>query len=170
MKLALRKDAPAGATLWQRFTCWVIKARLASQYCHGGIVIDGTLYHITSADGPHTLGPGQWSPERWVLIDFGGDDALAKVRFYDATNHPQGPVKRWVWHAVKGYDWVSLLAFAGITARVRWLHYCFELVWFMRTGQAPKFRVTPEMLILLSKLNTTSFVDFVRYAKGVLRC
>lgn len=150
MLLALRKDPPVGATLWQRFSCWVIRARLVSQYSHGGIVIDGALYHITSFGGAHVLQPGQWSPARWDLVDVGGDDTQAVELFRRVQAPPKAPMRRLIWRMVNGYDWFSLLAFAGPPVRVSWLRYCFELCWLMRTGEEPSRRVTPEALLFLA--------------------
>lgn len=149
MKLALRKTAPTNATLIQRIACWIIKARLVSQYCHGGIVIDGCMYHATSAHGLHRLIAGEWTPENWVLIDLGdGLDESAK-NLFDM-------------HIGAAYDWLSLLAFVGLPARDGERFYCFEWCWFAMTGEHPKVRVTPEMLILLSGVNQSRY-------KGVLK-
>jgi hypothetical protein len=139
MLLALRKTAPEGATLWQRFVCWVIKARLASDYCHGGIVIDGHLYHSTSALGLHRLDAGYWTPKNWDLIDIGGDDEAAKRLF--------------TMHIGAGYDWFSLLAFVGLRVRDSERMYCFEWCWLAVTGEPPRVRVTPENLVLLAILH-----------------
>lgn len=146
--LAFRRDAPTGANWLQRLFCWAIKTRLVSQYCHGGIVIDGALHHITAAGGFEVCNPGEWSPERWDLVpDHGADPDIAAARFYElaAPN-----IKGWrlrVWRIVKGYDYFSLLAFVGLPMRVSWLVYCFELMRYMRTGEKPRGRVTPEQLI-----------------------
>lgn len=147
MKAAFRRDPAVDATALQRLANWAIKARLVSQYGHGGVVIDGTLYHVTANGGYHTLPPGEWTPERWDLFDVGGDDAAAMARFYDASTPPDGRFKRWLWETVKGYDWFSLLAFVGLFIRVRWLHYCFELQYHMITGEYPKQRVMPEVIL-----------------------
>ncbi len=133
MKLALRKGPPANATIWQSIACWVIKARLASRYCHGGIVIDGNLYHSTSALGLHKLRAGDWTPKNWDLIDIDADADAAKHLF--------------TMHIGAKYDWLSLLAFVGISARDRERMYCFEWCWMAITGEAPTFRVTPEILL-----------------------
>lgn len=148
MKIALRRDAATGATALQRLFCKLIKLRLVSQFCHGGVDIDGTLYHITATHGPHTLGPGQWNPDAWLLVDVGGDDAKAIELFNDFREPPLGLFQRAIYKLVNGYDWFSLLAFVGPMIRVGWLMYCFELCWLMRKGESPTFRVTPEMLIL----------------------
>jgi len=112
VKLALRKDAPQNATIWQRIACWAIKARLVSQYCHGGIVIDGKLYHATAARGLHVLAQNEWSPEHWDLIDIVADRDVAWYA--------------WLRHEGAKYDWFSLLAFVGLTARDSRRMYCFE--------------------------------------------
>lgn len=151
MLLALRRDAPVGASWSQRFFCWLIRARLASQWCHGGIVIDGVLYHSTCARGPHALSPGQWTSAHWDLIDIGGDDAQARREFEAACTPPTGWWRRLWWRITKGYDSFSLFAFVGLAVRVSWLHYCFELCYRMRTGVKPGVRVTPEMLLTLRK-------------------
>lgn len=148
MKLALRKTAPTNATWVQRLACWAIKARLVSQYCHGGIVIGGVLFHVTAAHGYQKLYPGEWTPEHWDITDVGGNDAAA-LAIFDTVSKP--PAKRWqrvIWRLLKGYDWFSLLAFVGPLVRVWWLNYCFELCWWMMTGQRPTGRVTAEMLLV----------------------
>lgn len=156
MLLALRRGAPENATIWQRFACWVIEVRLASLYNHGGIVIDGTLYHSTAAHGPHSLPPGDWTPERWDLFDIGGDDARALAEFELACTPPRGRWQRLWWRSTRGYDTFSLLAFVGLAVRVSWLHYCFELCARMHSGEKPKERVTPEVLLLAAiKHHTT---------------
>jgi hypothetical protein len=152
VKLALRRSAPVDATAWQRFTSWIIRARLVSQYSHAGIVINGTLYHITAKHGAHELGPDEWSPQRWDVIDIGGDDALAIEIFRRVQAGPQGRLQRWVWRLVRGYDWFSLLAFVGPPVRVGWLRYCFELCWLMRMQQEPTDRITPELLLAADRL------------------
>lgn len=133
MQLALRKDAPTNATLWQRFACWAIRARLVSQYSHGGIVIKGALYHATSANGLHKLEAGEWSPENWDLFDIGGDNRAALALF----------------EKLKGvkYDWFSLLAFVGIRAHDTNKFYCFEWCYYARTLASPDVRITPEILL-----------------------
>ena len=133
MQLALRKTPPNNATLWQRFACWVISARLVSQYCHGGIVINGWLYHATSAKGLHVLKPGEWTPENWDLIDVGADHETAW--------------RMWLRYAGARYDWFSLLAFVGLRASDSRRMYCFEWCWLAMTGDNPRIRITPETLL-----------------------
>ncbi len=146
MQLALRKTAPNDASLWQRFACWAIKARLASQYCHGGIVIDGRLYHATSARGLHSLEAHEWTPERWWLIDLGDgrdDDAFGLFEK----------------HVGAEYDWVSLLAFVGIPARDVKRFYSFEWCLAAMTGEVPTDRVTAEKLLSIILIEKRYFAD-----------
>lgn len=137
MKLALRKTAPTNATWLQRLACWAIKARLVSQYCHGGIVINGELFHATAAHGLHSLPAGQWSPDNWDLIELG-----------DAHWH-HSALKLFAHYQGARYDWVSLLAFVGLRVRDHDRMYCFEWCWLAMTGQVATERVTPEMLLTL---------------------
>lgn len=148
MYAALRKGPPTGASLFQRFFCWLIQERLVSQYSHGGIVIDGWLYHVTAAHGYQELAPGEWTPERWDITDIGGDDARAIEIFHEVRRAPEG-WRRHVWRLLKGYDWFSLLAFVLPGIRVWWLNYCFELMWLMRIGLRPTGRVTPETILTI---------------------
>lgn len=132
MKLALRTTAAKDATFAAHCAATAIKVRLVSQYCHGGMVIGNVLYHATAQHGVVCT---DFTPEHWDLIDLGNSmdaDALARVL----------PVLG------AGYDWFSLLAFvipAEATDQQRW--YCFELCWYLMTGENPTFRVTPEMLL-----------------------
>jgi len=155
MLLALRKDAPADATLWQRFACWAIKARLASQYCHGGVVIDGRMYHSTSARGLHMLDAHEWTPDRWVLIDLGDERDAEVLQIFT--------------HGLAGseYDWLSLLAFVGLPARDASRMYCFEWCWLAMIGEKPESRVTPELLILLSLVKPSRIREFVRFSRSL---
>lgn len=134
MKLALRRGAPTNATVWQRMACWVIRARLVSVYCHGGIEIGGWLYHATAARGLHRLAPGEWSPERWDLIDMGeARDARALALFAE--------------HEGAAYDWFSQLAFVGLRARDSRRFYCFEWCYLAMADALPRTRVVPETLL-----------------------
>ena len=148
MKLASKKDAPANATLSQKLACWIIKARLVSMYSHAGIVIDGDLYHMTSTKGWEVVKAGDWSPEKWDLTDFNGDKEKVKELFRKKSLPPTGTVKSLVWKLCKGYDWFGLLAFVGPKVRVSWLDYCFEWCYLAITGNAPKGRVTVEILLV----------------------
>ena len=135
MKLALRRDAPSNATPLQTLACKVIKARLVSQFSHGGIVVGDNLYHSTGSRGLHMLEAHEWNPSNWLLIELGTTQDLRVLNLFER---------------VKGmkYDWFSLLAFAGLSARDGNRVYCFEWCWWCITGAPPSTRVTPEMLIL----------------------
>ena len=148
MIIALRRDPPSNANWLGRLFSWVIKTRLVSLFCHGGIVIDGVLYHSNFARGPHKMQPGEWNPDKWDLIDYGGDDAQAIVEFEAACTPPEGWWRKFWWKITKGYDVFSLLAFVGPGVRVAWLHYCFELCYRMMTGRKPTSRITAEILLL----------------------
>jgi hypothetical protein len=133
MILALRRDPPSNANLLGRLFSRVIKARLVSDFCHGGIVIDGDLYQANSLHGLHKVPRGSWTPTNWVLLDVQGDDAAALALFKK--------------HEGAQYDWMGLLAFVGLRAgRDGWM-YCFEWCWLAMTGSNPTARVTPEKLL-----------------------
>lgn len=146
--LAFRRDAPTGATRAQRFACWIIKARLVSQFCHGGTAVDGTLLHITAHGGYKKDEPGQWTPDKWDLVPAHGADADAVLaRFEQARAPVLSGWRAWVFKLLRGYDWVGLVAFAGITARCSWLRYCFELQLHLLKGDCAVDRVTPEIVL-----------------------
>ena len=134
MKLALRRYPAVDATLIQRLACGAIKARLVSQFCHGGIIIGDDLYQATATHNLHTLPSGKWTPRRWDLFELGesrDSDALALFKINEGA----------------GYDWLGLLAFQGLPYGDPEMLYCFEWCWFAMTGERPNFRVTPEMLL-----------------------
>lgn len=134
MQLALKKTPQADATLIQRLSSWAIKAQLVSKYSHGGIVINGAMYHSTSARGLHRLAPGEWTPESWDIFDVEGFDEVALALFDK--------------HQGAAYDWLSLLAFVRIRgARDASKMYCFEWCWLAMTLHVNDERVTPEMLL-----------------------
>lgn len=134
MKLALRSQYAADASWLDRRANDVIRARLVTRYPHAGIVIGDTLYHSTAKRGVHSL--KDWTPERWDLIECGGDDAKALEVFAQLDGGR--------------YDWLSLLAFVGIKARDSKASYCFELCHHMMTGEHPTDRVTPENLLRIA--------------------
>lgn len=139
MKLALRRSAPKDATAWQAFACWVIRARLVSDFCHGGIVIDGELYHATAARGLHKLKADEWEHHKWDLIEVDCDEERALSLFGSLEGAK--------------YDWVSLLAFVGLNVNNRKKMYCFEWCWLAMAGEIPDGRVTPENLLILGLKN-----------------
>ena len=137
MFLALKTTTQSDATRMQRLSSQVIKARLVSSYSHGGIVIDGDLYHCTASKGLHKMAAGTWSPDAWEIFDIGGDDATALALF----------------EKYKGaaYAWLRLLTFIGFkTVRDFTKMYCFEWCFLARTTIFPTERSTPEKLFAFS--------------------
>jgi hypothetical protein len=92
--------------------------------------------------------PGEWNPDKWDLINYGGDDAQAIAAFEAACTPPKGWWRKFWWKITKGYDVFSLLAFVGPSVQVSWMHYCFELCYRMMTGRKPTSRITAEILLL----------------------
>lgn len=130
--LALRRDAASNATWWQRALCALVRWRLVSQWCHAGIVRDGVLHHVTTADG--LTSTNDWTPHRWELF------ALPDSCSYVLQTALQA-------YAGAKYDWFSLLAFV---LPGRWWSdhrlYCFELPALV-LGISTRQRVTPEILV-----------------------
>lgn len=138
MKLALRRDASIDATTLQKIACSLVRARLVSSFCHGGIVINNNLYHATSLNGLCKVNEGEWSPSRWDLFDLGCDGDGAALDLFEKNKG-------------MSYDWFSLLAFVGFRAVDTSRVYCFEWSYWAITGTPPMLRVTPEDLILLAQ-------------------
>lgn len=130
--LALRRDAASNATWWQRALCALVRWRLASDYCHAGIVCDGVLHHVTTTDG--LTSTDDWTPARWDLIELPGS----------ARDVLQSALQA---HAGAKYDWFSLIAFLlpGRWSDHRKL-YCFELPAIV-LGISTRQRVTPERIL-----------------------
>ena len=133
--LALRRDAASNATWWQRALCALVRWRLASDYCHAGIVCDGVLHHVTTQDG--LTQTEDWTPRRWDLVrlpDSRRADLAYALREYKGAQ----------------YDWFSLLAFAlpGRYSDHKRL-YCMELPAIVLSVPMNE-RVTPERLLLAS--------------------
>lgn len=129
--LALRKTAASNATIWQRIFAALTRWRLCSNYCHGGIVCDGQMYHMTYANGLHI---SDFDQVKWDLYEL--PDCYSR-RLYDLFSQ---------YKQVK-YDWFSLLGFVlpwRITDSRRM--YCFE--WCARVMGLPiNKRITPEDLL-----------------------
>lgn len=134
MKLALRK-APDSDKWNHKLAAAIIRTRLVTRYPHAGIVIGSTLYHATAAHGVNDEPFVQ--TDNWELFDISGSDSLAISRYIDEEG--------------KEYDWFSLLAFAMIPARDSRRWYCYELAYYLITGEKPKDRITPEDLLKLCK-------------------
>lgn len=135
MHLALKRTPASDATRLQRACCTAIKVRLVSQYCHGGIVIDGWLYHATAEEGlgrePFDMAKAN---DGWDFFDLGSERDTEALFVYSVLEGT-------------GYDWFSLLAFVlpGRISDARRL-YCFE--WCaLAMGLEPYGRVTPEILL-----------------------
>jgi hypothetical protein len=135
MQLALKSSNASDAKWWHRMASWVIKTRLVSQYSHGGIVIDGDLYHTNAQHGLHKVPAGWWEPSKWDIFDLDTrNDDFAKALFEDR----QGAK----------YDWLGLLAFIGADIYTRDRLYCFEWCWIAMTQPEEDVRVTPELLLV----------------------
>lgn len=137
MILALRHTLPPDAPRASRIGVAVIEARLVTRYAHAGIVIGDTLYHATAAKGVHKV--QNLDLTGWLLLDLG-------------VEYDQGALALFNTVEGAGYDWVSLAAFivSNSSDSQRW--YCFELVWLLMTGAAPKERITAEDLIVQAML------------------
>jgi hypothetical protein len=130
MYLALRKTN--GDTLAASWFSILTRYRLLTKFPHAGIVIEGRLYHSTLQYGLHNV--PFTNPGNWHLIEA-----------------PDWNDARGIYRRRRGvkYDWFSLLGFV-VPWQVRDSSrlYCFEWCWLAMTGENPRFRVTPEMLLL----------------------
>ena len=135
--LALRRSASSSAGWLARLACWLIRVRLASVWCHGGVVVDGTLLHATATHGLCRVLGDAWEPHKWDLFALPDSSADAIVQRYRDAYPAQ-------------YDWFSLLAFVlpGRWRDARRL-YCFEWCSLALTGTRPTSRVTPDMLLAM---------------------
>ena len=134
MQLALKRTPASNATRWQRTFAALTKWRLCSNYSHGGIVIDGRLFHATATNGltsqPFDIAAASAG---WDFVDLGqGNDAAVKALF----EQRQGTK----------YDWFGLLAFVLPWRADDSLLYCFEFC-ALAMGLPINGRVTPEMLL-----------------------
>ena len=130
---AFRKTPPNNPTLFQKIACWVTKARLVSQYCHGGMIVNGDLLHVNTKHGLHK--EIDWTPDNWELFEIKADS--------------QNILELFEKYKQAKYDWFSLIAFVGLSISDPDRLYCFEWMWLAITGQNPSFRITPEMLLTL---------------------
>lgn len=132
MMLALRATASDSGTWWDRVIASVVRWRLASAWCHGGIVIGDVLYQCNPEHGLHAT--TDWTPSKWDLIYLGDSrDAAALALFAQRAGAP--------------YDWPGILGFALPWVRGDLLAlYCFE--WCGLAMGAPAERwMTPERLL-----------------------
>lgn len=132
MQLALRSTAADGATPAQRAFAALTRWRLCSQWCHGAIVLGGTLYQANATHGLHAA--PSFSPDKWQLIELGQQhdaQALALFKVLDGA----------------AYDVLGVLGFGlpGVRGSDQRL-YCFE--WCAMAMQMPAARwMTPERLL-----------------------
>lgn len=131
MLLVFRHEIRPEAKPLDKAGAAIIKARLVSDFYHGGVVVDNVLMHSTLGKGLHCV---PFRPDGWYILDVGNSQDLHAldgfVRFENA-----------------GYDLFSLTAFVvpwRMSDARRW--YCFEWQWYCLTGEIPTFRVTPEKL------------------------
>lgn len=131
MKLALRATAATDANLAERAFASLTRWRLASQWCHGGIVIGDRLYQVNARHGLHQ---SDYTPDRWWLLDLGGEHDERALRLFAELDGA-------------GYDYLGVLGFGlpwvrGDDERL----YCFE--WCAMAMGVPHHRwMTPERLI-----------------------
>jgi hypothetical protein len=130
--LALRHRDPTGLRgLFAKLIRW----RLVTDYPHAGVVVGGTLYHATLADGVHAQ-PAPTAADGWLLLPTTLDEQTARQRIAQRMGLP--------------YDWPSLLAFV-LPVSVRWSRadYCFEFGRYVLSGDKATDRVTAEQLAVL---------------------
>lgn len=130
MKLALRAPAATDANAAEKAFAAITRWRLASQWCHGGIVIGDTLYQVNARNGLHSCG---YTPERWWHLDLGSE---GEERALDLFRELEGTE----------YDYLGVLGFGlpvrGDDDRL----YCFE--WCAMAMGVPHHRwMTPERLL-----------------------
>jgi hypothetical protein len=133
MKLALKKTP--SKSLFGKIFGQLIKWRLVSTYCHGGIVIGNLVYHCNY---DHGLYASEFNQDGWEFYDVpAADDAQALKLFEDM----QG---------VK-YDWFGILGFIlPFKLQRKEKLYCFEWCYLCMTGNPPACRVTPEVLLAIT--------------------
>lgn len=131
MKLALKTKPDAGWT--QQLFFWITKWRLLTDYPHAGIVVSDMLLHTNLPKGLHAVA---FNSDGWVTIEIPDrHDAIALFSHHRGTP----------------YDWFSLLAFIlPWQIRDSSRMYCYEWCALAMTGQMPRGRVTPEMLLRLA--------------------
>jgi hypothetical protein len=140
MKLAFRKTNASGflPTLFNRYTKWSLK----TDYPHGGVLIDGVLWHTT----PKGLMPEVFNNHNdFDVFDTPVSDKIALNRISE----------------YKGirYDGIGLIGF-----KLPWRFsdsnalYCFEVLWLALTGENPSKPISPDTVMaeLLRQINAQS--------------
>ena len=128
--MAFRKTPPTDPTLFQEVACSLTKARLVSQYCHGGMVVNGELLHVNTKYGLFKEG---FTESNWDIFEVKANKQFILDLFDMYKGTP--------------YDWFSLIAFVGLSASDSDKLYCYEWMYLCLTGKNPSFRVTPEILM-----------------------
>lgn len=132
MQLALKKTASSNATLLQRLCAAAIRWRLVSQYCHGGIVINGEMYHATALAGLHK---SAFEPSKWQLYELGNTyDAYVLRQF---SRFKDAPYDKW---GILGFE-------LPFNFGKKDSFYCFEWCNFAMLGDRRTVRVTAELLL-----------------------
>ena len=137
MFLVLKKRSLDKEPIQNKVFSTLIKWRLVSKYCHGGIVINNKIMHCTSKGLVSEDFTITKSDRYWDVIDLGNeidDYVLDLFEQYKGTK----------------YDWFSLIGFI-LPWRVtnRKAMYCFEWC-LLAMGGIITERVTPENLYLLA--------------------
>jgi len=133
MKLVLRSTPSSTGNWLHRLGAALVRWRLCSQFCHGGVVVDNKLLQSNAARGLYA--PVNWDPSKWTVIDLGTQrDNEALALFEQRKGAP--------------YDWLGVLGFA-----LPWVRgksdamYCFE--WCAIAMGVPSERwMTPEKLLV----------------------
>lgn len=136
MRLALKRTPASDATRLERWFAALTRWRLVSRYSHGGIVINGCLYHSSARRGGLDWEPFDMSNAStgWDFVDLGHErDAAALALFGRMRGTP--------------YDYIGLLGFVlpwNFNDHRRM--YCFE--WCaLAMGLPITARITPERLL-----------------------
>ncbi|MFV0680314.1 hypothetical protein [Ottowia sp.] len=130
----MRATPSASATRPQRWFSALTRWRLCSQWCHGGVVLDGDLLHSNRAHGLHRVPAADWEPHKWHLIDLGSARDAQVATLFD------------VWEGT-AYDVLGVLGFALPIGGDQHRLYCFE--WCALAMGIPHAQwMTPERLLL----------------------
>jgi hypothetical protein len=129
---AFRRGHAYNANIIQRAANNINKTWLHTDYPHGGIVVNGTLFHSSFFKGvtEETLNAN----EHWEKYEANISLGLAMTRLALVMG--------------KKYDWFSLLSFLPfVKARDSKRFYCWELMIYVLTGEIPRRKVTAETVM-----------------------
>ncbi len=111
MYLALKSAAASDARWHERAFAALTRWRLASRWCHAGIVIGGVMHH---ANARHGLFRSSYNPARWDIYLIPTGDGRRALQLFEQ-------------HQGASYNWRGVLAFIvpwfGTSKRK---FYCFE--------------------------------------------